>query len=164
MLVTSLALITLWAFFFLFAAWLLRLEKTGTGAEADAAVDRIDRLLPQLQCALCGYPGCRPYAQALLAGSASIDQCPPGGVELAGQLRQLLGQEQVAAPQHFATEQVAVIDEQLCIGCFRCVQSCPVDAIIGAPQFIHTVLSAECTGCRLCLPVCPVDCIQMLNR
>ena len=158
-----LAACALWLVLSLLALVLLRLERIyQTTSSNDAAVSAIDQLLPQLQCGLCGYPGCKPYAQALFAGEAAINQCPPGGEELVQSLRVLLGAESAPAVEEFAEDQVALVDEQRCIGCFRCVQACPVDAIIGAPEMMHTVLAAECTGCKLCLPVCPVDCIDMV--
>ena len=158
-----LALLALWAFITCLGAALLALAKQSEGgASADAAVDKLNALMPQLQCGLCGYPGCKPYAQALLAGSATVDLCPPGGASLAEKLARLLGQEQIAhQPAAFDTELVARIDEAACIGCFRCVQVCPTDAIVGAPKRLHSVLSSDCTGCQLCLPVCPVDCINL---
>ena len=122
-------------------------------------VEAVDALLPQTQCAQCGYPGCRPYAEAVAAGEA-INLCPPGGEETRQALARLLGRDAGAAPAHPAT-MLARIDEAACIGCFRCVEACPVDAIVGAPQAMHTVLEARCTGCELCLPPCPVDCITM---
>ena len=154
----------LWLVLSLLALVLLRLERLYETTDAnEAAVSAIDQLLPQLQCGLCGYPGCKPYAQALFASEAAINQCPPGGDELVQSLRNLLGAENAPAVEDFAEDDVALIDEQRCIGCFRCVQACPVDAIIGAPEMMHTVLAAECTGCKLCLPVCPVDCIDMVE-
>jgi Na+-translocating ferredoxin:NAD+ oxidoreductase subunit B len=128
--------------------------------------DRIDALLPQTQCRQCGYPGCRPYAEALAAGRADINQCPPGGEDTIEELAQLLGVprkklDPALGPAKPAA--VAVIDEKLCIGCTLCIQACPVDAIVGAAKLMHTVLAAECTGCELCIPPCPVDCIAMVE-
>ena len=128
-------------------------------AESDI-VEQVNELLPQTQCAQCGYPGCRPYAEAVVDGSAAINLCPPGGDETVRRLARLLGKE----PQPLAEstiKAVAVIDEAACIGCFHCRNACPVDAIIGAPQFMHTVIADECTGCELCIAPCPVDCITM---
>jgi len=126
--------------------------------------DRIDALLPQTQCTKCGYAGCRPYADAIAAGQAQINQCPPGGA--AGIARLALLLQRPALPLNPANGiekplHVAVIDEVLCIGCTLCIQACPVDAIVGAPKRMHTVLAAACTGCDLCLPPCPMDCIAM---
>jgi Na+-translocating ferredoxin:NAD+ oxidoreductase subunit B len=134
---------------------------------ADAAPDleaRIDALLPQTQCTRCGYSGCHPYAAAIANGEAPINQCPPGGSATIQALAQLLGREflplnplnGVEAPQL-----VAWIDEARCIGCARCLPPCPVDAIIGASKFLHTVIIDRCTGCELCVAPCPVDCIEM---
>jgi electron transport complex protein RnfB len=123
-------------------------------------VEQVNELLPQTQCAQCGYPGCRPYAEAVVDGSAAINLCPPGGDETVRRLARLLGKE----PQPLAEtaiKAVAVIDEAACIGCFHCRNACPVDAIIGAPQFMHTVIADECTGCELCIAPCPVDCITL---
>jgi Na+-translocating ferredoxin:NAD+ oxidoreductase subunit B len=128
--------------------------------DADALVDAIDALLPQTQCAQCGQPGCRPYAEAV-ANGAPINLCPPGGAETQQALAHLLGRETGPAPVD-PPPQVALIDEARCIGCFRCVEACPVDAIVGAPQLLHTVLAERCTGCELCLEPCPVDCIDIL--
>jgi electron transport complex protein RnfB len=127
-------------------------------------IDAIDALLPQTQCAQCGYPGCRPYAEALAAGAAT-NLCPPGGADTFAALRRLLGHDQgdVSQPPTAPTPVRAVIDEQKCIGCYLCVQVCPVDAIVGSPQLMHTVLAGACTGCELCLPPCPVDCIELVE-
>ncbi|MBI4191991.1 MAG: RnfABCDGE type electron transport complex subunit B [Betaproteobacteria bacterium] len=135
-----------------------------TGAAVDR-IRRIDALLPQTQCRQCGYPGCRPYAEALAADRADINQCPPGGDEIARELAALLGVAFKSVDARFGITKppaVAVIDEALCIGCTLCIQACPVDAIVGAAQFMHTVIAHDCTGCELCLPPCPVDCIRMV--
>ncbi len=124
-------------------------------------VERINALLPQTQCGQCGFPGCRPYAEALLLGTAEIDQCPPGGASTARALAALLGSRNIGHLPGAPAAGVAIIDEPLCIGCTRCVEVCPVDAIIGAATFSHTVIAADCTGCELCIPVCPVDCIRL---
>ncbi|SFF42321.1 electron transport complex protein RnfB [Fontimonas thermophila] len=133
--------------------------------EGNPLVEKIDRILPQTQCGQCGYPGCRPYAAAIAANEADINQCPPGGEEGVLKLAELLGREpKPLNPDNGVAKTiptVAVIDESLCIGCTKCIQACPVDAILGAPQQMHTVIAAECTGCALCIPPCPVDCISM---
>ena len=123
-------------------------------------VEQVNELLPQTQCAQCGFPGCRPYAEAVVDGSAAINLCPPGGDETVRRLARLLGKD-VMPLAEAAVEAVAVIDEAACIGCYHCRNACPVDAIVGAPQFMHTVIAAECTGCELCVAPCPVDCIEM---
>jgi len=133
--------------------------------ETDPVADRIDALLPQTQCGQCGYPGCRPYAEAIASGDADINQCPPGGEAGIKALADLLGREPKPLNPDNGMEKprtVALIDEQACIGCTLCIQACPVDAIVGASKQMHTVIAAECTGCDLCLPPCPVDCIEMV--
>jgi electron transport complex protein RnfB len=137
------------------------------GKADDSAVDAIERLLPRIQCAQCGYAGCRPYAEAIAAGAADINRCPPGGVETVRALADLLGRDPVPVDEslgHASMLKRAVIDESACIGCNRCAEACPVDAIVGLPQRMHTVIAAHCTGCELCLPPCPVDCISMVER
>ena len=133
--------------------------------EGDPVVDKIDAILPQTQCGQCTYAGCRPYAEAIAAGEADINQCPPGGEATIQSLAELLGVD--AKPlnaEHgvHMEKRVAIIDEQVCIGCTLCIQACPVDAILGAAKQMHTVIETECTGCELCLPPCPVDCISMV--
>jgi electron transport complex protein RnfB len=133
--------------------------------EGDPLVERIDRLLPQTQCGQCGFPGCKPYATAIARGEADINRCPPGGAAGVAALAELLGREPKPLDAERGVEKpraVALIDEALCIGCTKCIQACPVDAIVGAPKLMHTVIAAECTGCELCLPPCPVDCIAMV--
>ena len=128
--------------------------------DEDKLVEQVNDLLPQTQCAQCGYPGCRPYAAAVVDGTAAINLCPPGGEETLRRLADLLGRDII--PLAASVEpSVAVIDEALCIGCTHCRNACPVDAIIGAHQLMHTVIASECTGCELCVAPCPVDCISM---
>ncbi|MGB5628571.1 MAG: electron transport complex subunit RsxB [Woeseiaceae bacterium] len=123
-------------------------------------VEQVNELLPQTQCAQCGYPGCQPYAAAVVDGSAAINLCPPGGDDTIRRLARLLGRE-VMPLAETVIPAVAVVDEAACIGCFHCRDACPVDAIVGAHQFMHTVIASECTGCELCVAPCPVDCITM---
>lgn len=132
--------------------------------EGDPIVDQIDALLPQTQCGQCGYPGCRPYAEAISNGDA-INKCPPGGLNTIESLASLLDREVIPLDAEHGEEQaktVAYIREDECIGCTKCIQACPVDAILGAAKQMHTVIVSECTGCDLCVEPCPVDCIDML--
>lgn len=127
--------------------------------------DRIEDLLPQTQCTKCGYDGCRPYAEAIAAGNANYNQCPPGGAQGVARLASLLGKPVIPINPDNGLERpraVAFIDEQLCIGCTLCMQACPVDAIVGAPKQMHTIVKDLCTGCDLCVAPCPVDCIAMI--
>jgi len=131
-----------------------------------ALADRIDALLPQTQCTKCGYPSCRRYSEAIAAGEADFNQCPPGGEAGIRKLAAMLGRD--AKPLNPANgvvrdRRVAVIDEARCIGCTLCIQACPIDAIIGARKQMHAVIESLCTGCDLCLPPCPVDCIDMVS-
>ncbi|MGB9329981.1 MAG: RnfABCDGE type electron transport complex subunit B, partial [Steroidobacteraceae bacterium] len=131
------------------------------------SADDIDALLPQTQCTRCGYSGCRPYAEAIVAGAADINQCPPGGAVTIGALAALLKRAPVPLNPLNGIEGpllVAQIDEEVCIGCAKCLPPCPVDAILGAHKHMHTVLLALCTGCELCVAPCPVDCIRMVPR
>lgn len=132
-------------------------------ADREPLVETVNRMLPQTQCGQCGYPGCRPYAAAIVEKSAAINLCPPGGEETMLRLAALLGREPVSVEEKPPGVQLAIVDESLCIGCTWCREVCPVDAIVGAHQYMHTVIAAECTGCELCVPRCPVDCIQMVR-
>lgn len=128
-------------------------------------IERLDRILPQTQCGQCGYHGCHPYAEAMAAGTAGIDHCPPGGDAGARALARLLGVAVKPYDRSRGTQlppTVASIVETACIGCTKCIQACPVDAIIGASKHMHVVIEPICTGCELCIPVCPVDCIEIL--
>ena len=146
----------------LLAGLLLGIAAQQLPASGDELSERINELLPQTQCAQCGYAGCRPYAQAVASGDADINLCPPGGDATVRQLAELLGREalplaRVAPPGR----QVAVIDAGLCIGCLHCRNACPVDAIIGARHKLPTIIEQECTGCELCIAPCPVACITL---
>jgi len=148
----------------LIAGILLSMASRQLPPNDDDLVAKVNDLLPQTQCAQCGFPGCRPYAAAIVHEAAEINLCPPGGEDTVRRLADLLGRELVPlaeTPQSRMQESVAIIDETLCIGCMHCRNVCPVDAIVGAQQFMHTILADECTGCELCLPPCPVDCIAM---
>ena len=131
-------------------------------AEQTAIVEQINDLLPQTQCAQCGYPGCRPYAAAIAEDGVGINLCPPGGEETVRRLADLLGRAVIPLVEEVAPgRSVAIIDESQCIGCTHCRSACPVDAIVGAHQLMHTIIESECTGCELCIAPCPVDCISM---
>jgi electron transport complex protein RnfB len=131
--------------------------------KSDPLVEQIDDILPQTQCGQCGYPGCKPYAEAIANGD-DINKCPPGGDSAIRKLADLMGVEAkpLNAAQTVAIKRVAFIREDECIGCTKCIQACPVDAIVGASKLMHTVIIDECTGCDLCVEPCPVDCIDML--
>ena len=131
-------------------------------ADDDELVSKVNDLLPQTQCAQCGYPGCRPYAEAIVNDASAINLCPPGGDATIRRLAALLSRDVLPlAAEDSTADTLAVIDESLCIGCTHCRDVCPVDAIVGAQQMMHTVIAAECTGCELCVERCPVDCIAM---
>jgi Na+-translocating ferredoxin:NAD+ oxidoreductase subunit B len=132
--------------------------------EGYTVIDRINAILPQTQCRQCGFQGCRPYAEAIASGIADINQCPPGGDEGIIELAHLLGVNPKPLNTKFGQHKpksVAFIVEKDCIGCVKCIAVCPVDAILGAAKFMHTVIASECTGCELCVEPCPVDCIIM---
>ena len=135
-------------------------------AEGKSLVGQIDAVLPQTQCTQCDFDGCKPYAEAIAAGEAEINQCPPGGQDGVNALAKLLGREALPLNEaHGVTKprRIAVVDEKVCIGCTLCIQACPVDAFVGASKVMTQVIAEECTGCDLCLPVCPVDCIDMVE-
>ena len=129
--------------------------------EGNPLVEKIEAILPQTQCGQCGFPGCKPYAEAIAEGEAEINRCPPGGQEGVRKLADLLGREVKPLDAEEKPKQLAIIDEQTCIGCTLCIQACPVDAIVGAAKQLHTVVGALCTGCELCVKPCPVECIRM---
>jgi electron transport complex protein RnfB len=156
---TAIAIITVLA---LAAGLILSFASSKLPGDSGQIVDQVDALLPQTQCAQCGYPGCRPYAEAIVDGNAAINLCPPGGDDTIARLAKLLGKDPEPLAEPATVVQVARIDESLCIGCTHCRTACPVDAITGAHQFMHTVIRTECTGCELCVAPCPVDCISMV--
>lgn len=130
----------------------------------DPLIEKIDAILPQTQCGQCGFPGCKPYAKAIAQNKADINQCPPGGQEGVDKLAELLGVESKPINQEHGTteqKQVAFVIEDWCIGCTKCIQACPVDAIIGSTGKMHTIIKSECTGCKLCVEPCPTSCIEM---
>ncbi|MEW5891831.1 MAG: electron transport complex subunit RsxB [Pseudomonadota bacterium] len=131
--------------------------------QEDPLVEKIDAILPQTQCGQCGFPGCKPYAEAIAKGEADINRCPPGGEDGVKRLAELLGVDPKPLDEglEHKPKAVAVIDENLCIGCTLCIQACPVDAIVGAAKQMHVIIADQCTGCELCLPPCPVECIHM---
>jgi electron transport complex protein RnfB len=132
--------------------------------ESDPLVEQIDAILPQTQCGQCGYPGCKPYAEAIANGDI-INKCPPGGEATIKELADLMGVEAIPLDAAHGVEdvkKVAFIREDECIGCTKCIQACPVDAILGAAKQMHTIIIDECTGCDLCVEPCPVDCIDMV--
>ncbi len=134
--------------------------------EGDPIADQINAILPQTQCGQCGFPGCRPYAEAIADGEA-INKCPPGGEATINDLATLLDVEPMPLDEEHGEEKpraVAYIREDECIGCTKCIQACPVDAILGAAKLMHTVIASECTGCDLCVEPCPVDCIDMITE
>ena len=127
--------------------------------------ERLDRVLPQTQCGQCGYAGCRPYAEAMAVGEAGPERCPPGGDRGARALAHLLHVPAIPFDQsrgEHKAPQVARVIEADCIGCTKCIQACPVDAIVGGSKHMHVVIEPLCTGCELCVPACPVDCIVLL--
>ena len=134
--------------------------------EGNPVVDQLDALLPQTQCGQCSYPGCRPYAEAIAQGDEKINKCPPGGESTINAIADLLGVDPEPLDAEHGEEKdvklLAVIREDECIGCTKCIQACPVDAILGAAKQMHTVIAKECTGCDLCVEPCPVDCIDMV--
>lgn len=140
-------------------------DSSHSSHSSGSLADQIEDALPQTQCTKCGYAGCRPYAEAVAAGMAGYNQCPPGGEAGIVRLARLLGQPVIPLNRANGVERerpVAFIDEALCIGCTLCIQACPVDAIVGAAKQMHTILPELCTGCDLCVAPCPVDCIVMM--
>ena len=136
--------------------------------ERTRLVEQIEALLPRIQCAQCGFPGCRGYAEALADRRTALNRCPPGGQETLRRLAELLGEPDPPPLDrtlgNASMEHIARIEEPVCVGCNLCARACPVDAIVGIPQQMHTVIGSACTGCELCITACPVDCIAMIRR
>lgn len=140
------------------------MAQPGADALPTLLIEAIDALLPQTQCGRCGHPGCRPYAEAIASGEP-LNRCPPGGQLTIDRLANLLERPPLPLDEQYGTEpppQVAWIREAECIGCTKCIQACPVDAIVGAAQRMHSVIASECSGCELCIAPCPVDCIDLI--
>ena len=132
--------------------------------EGNPVAEQVDKILPQTQCGQCGFPGCKPYAEALSKEETEVNLCIPGGQEVMILISEITGLEpkEMDAVEEIKVKETAYIDEDVCIGCVLCIKECPVDAILGATKLMHTVIQDECTGCEKCVPVCPVDCIDML--
>ena len=146
--------------FFLSLAWLAIYFGSRKPASAESKlVEEVNSLLPQIQCGQCSYPGCKPYARAIVEKNEAINKCPPGGKETMLKLAEFLGKDPDSSPKKHLPHLVRIREDE-CIGCLKCIQVCPVDAIIGAPKMIHSVIADACTGCDLCIPACPVDCIE----
>ena len=154
------AIITLGVLALIFGA-LLGYSSIKFKVKEDPIVEELDALLPQTQCGQCGYPGCKPYAKAIADGD-DINKCPPGGEAVMLQLAERMGIEPKQLDGEEKPKLIAFIREDECIGCTKCIQACPVDAILGATRQMHTVITDECTGCELCVAPCPTDCIDML--
>lgn len=139
-----------------------------TDSSENSIAEEINKILPQTQCGQCSYPGCKPYAQAISQDKADINRCPPGGQETIDKLAELLNLPSKPLDESLEPTNniplVALINEQECIGCLLCIKACPVDAIVGAPKQMHTVISDKCTGCDLCIPPCPMDCIKLVPK
>lgn len=146
------------------AALLLAFASRAFQVEGNPMADRIDSVLPQTQCGQCGYPGCRPYAEAVANGEADVNHCVPGGERAMLSIADMMGAEPKALDQEPAPPMLAFVREDECIGCTLCIKACPVDAIIGAPKQYHTIIEDHCTGCELCVEPCPVDCIDMVLK
>lgn len=147
-------------------------------AATQAKIARIDACLPQTQCGLCDHAdGCLPYAVAIVIDSEPYNKCVPGGQPVTDAIAQIINQDSSdtqplnAEPSKWPidvssqrpVEVRAVIREDDCIGCTKCIPACPVDAIVGTGKHMHTIFTDLCTGCELCIAPCPVDCIDLVT-
>ena len=130
--------------------------------EGNPLIDEVEALLPGIQCAQCGHPGCRPYAEAIVNEGKEVTLCPPGGTSTAALLAEKMGVELDLSAMEEKEKTIAFVDESICIGCTRCYQVCPTDSLLGAPQQVHTVIPEVCTSCEDCIPMCPTGALQMV--
>ena len=147
-------------------------------AATQAKIARIDACLPQTQCGLCDHAdGCLPYAVAIVIDNEPYNKCVPGGQPVTDAIAQIINQDSsdtqplnaepskwpIDASSQRPVEVRAVIREDDCIGCTKCIPACPVDAIVGTGKHMHTIFTDLCTGCELCIAPCPVDCIDLVT-
>ena len=131
----------------------------------DTLIELINAELPQYQCGRCDTPGCRPYAKEIVNGTPH-NRCVPGGQETLNKISLILNSKPLALDIAYGPElkpQIANIIEEDCIGCKKCIDACPVNAISGAANLMHKVIDDLCTGCELCIEPCPVDCIELVE-
>ena len=141
--------------------WLLGLASQWLGATVDPVVERITEALPGSQCGQCGSPGCAQAAAAVAAGNAPVTLCPPGGRAVAEKLAETIGAAFDPGNVPDRGPLLARVRTDYCIGCSRCIKSCPTDAILGATKQLHVVLGEACIGCGACAEVCPTGGIDL---
>ena len=129
--------------------------------EEDPVEQELAGMLPGSQCGQCGYVGCAQYAHALAHEHAAVTLCAPGGKAVAEALAKRLGVAADLTEHEDKGPEYAVIDEDLCIGCLRCIGECTSDAIVGSLKHVHTVITDQCHGCAKCFKICPTEAITM---